>query len=73
MSKNNREEFGKFLKTLEGKAHFHEEVNIKVLGLFDTVASLGFPKIAWSKLSNYFSNSEKYKYHDTSFPIPSRE
>ena len=52
----------------------HKEVIIHILGLFDTVGSLGIPQgMLTSGLKKLGLNphwNDSYGYHDTSFPIP---
>ncbi|CAG7850077.1 SubName: Full=Uncharacterized protein {ECO:0000313/EMBL:CCA75651.1} [Serendipita indica DSM 11827] len=55
------------------KFTINEEVVISVMGLFDTVGSLGIPDGTMSILLKPLSwlglNNKKYQYHDTSFPV----
>ncbi len=57
------------------KFTLNKSVVISIMGLFDTVGSLGIPEgnFASKGLSYIGLNNEKYKYHDTSFPVRFRE
>lgn len=68
-----RNVFDKWIEDRKHIFHYHTEVNIHILGLFDTVGSLGIPRgMVTSGLNKLGINpgwNDSYGYHDTSFPI----
>jgi hypothetical protein len=67
-----RQEFDEWMEARKGEFHHHKEVIIHILGLFDTVGSLGIPQGRLTSALNWlgYNWNESYGYHDTSFPIP---
>jgi hypothetical protein len=75
---NTRKKFDDWIEDQRRKGVFelHNEVTIYMLGLFDSVGSLGVPNTVYSKVLDWFwpgDANEKYKYHDTTFPLPRGE
>jgi len=68
-TREQRQEFDDWMEARKGEFIHHKEVIIHILGLFDTVGSLGIPQGMLTSALGYNGN-ESYGYHDTSFPIP---
>jgi len=73
-TKEKRQEFDDWMEARKDTFHHHMEVIIHIMGLFDTVGSLGIPHgMFTSALKRLGVNphwNDSYGYHDTSFPIP---
>ncbi|KAG8772821.1 hypothetical protein FRC19_000117 [Serendipita sp. 401] len=75
-SKEKRDEFDRWFEETKELLGFelHTKVEIRHLGLWDTVGSLGVPR-TWisqtlSRVGINLDLNKEYEYHDTSFPIP---
>ncbi|KAG8757298.1 hypothetical protein FRC14_002181, partial [Serendipita sp. 396] len=71
------DDFETWMEKRKNVFHMRTGVVIYILGLFDTVGSLGVPKTSLSNMVEKFGFhlpwSNKYGYHDTSFPVPTKK